>query len=1106
MNLFPRVIGLLCVAASLIVIPALTHPTSAKPSRTTSQKGQTSSAIGGVTLNLSDFGAAGDGVTDDGPAFQRGVDALAAAGGGTLFVPAGRYLVGTTVAKSFSAVSNATVRIQGVPSSTMPAPPTAGGHELMLGLDLTSEIIVATGPNHVAFSLTYLRELSFEHLVFLGRPQETTDAVVTLNLENIDKATIHHCEFYGLSSLGGGNIVRAVQSELTIELSVFLGCTANSGAYGAVVENLLWKKFVISNSIFLDYGGRPNFFSKTGLGAPLSWIDIGNAAAPTPESPRREFVVRDTFLDEGGWVGISAFPYRWGPTARIDLLYISGLKMNVSNMGTAGHLLYDIANVLIENSHYGWSHNAYAAIDLNRVENAIFDNLTCINHADRLRADSGTGRLTVINSVYAGLDSAAQITNVVNTTPEEDPVQYVRQQFLSALGRQPDPAAHFYWSDKLVRCGTNNDCLTEKRSELNLYLGQIPQVDFSINGTVVDIDGEPLSDAAVSLTGSQTSATVTDSEGKFRFANLPTSGSYTVAVSKLGYNFASKSFIHPASDTNAVFQARLVHSIGGRITRANGTGLSGVTVQVDQSPALTVSTNASGHYSFSELPAGQNYTIVPSSPDFEFTPASTSFQNLSSNQTANFTGNQTNVSITGTVLDEADGPMNGVTVNLTGSQSATASTDAQGNFSFSGLPTSGNYTVTVNKQHYSFVPASQNFLNPSDNVTVSFQAQLNRHSISGRITRTSGTGLSGVTVQLAQSPATSVISDANGNYSFPELPAGQTFTIVPSLPDFEFTPASTSFLNLSSNQTANFIGGLTNVSITGTVLDEVDGPMSGVTVNLTGSQSTTVTTDAQGNFSFSGLPTSGSYTVTVSKQHYSFVPASQSVVSPVENVIVGFQARLNRHSINGRITRSDGTGVSGLTLRLSETTTAVTDLNGYYSFLELPAGQSYTVVPSSSAFVFTPMNTTLVDLSTTQTVNFVGKLKPRLLTIDASDIAVALDSTSFISQPFSIVSSFGFSGDGLTRLAVFSTNIEPTTASSEISVAAEDDEGHIYPLEIEYFGDVPGQIWLKQLNIKLSQTMPTDKCLKLKLTVAGVVSNDARICIAGAGSSSSLAR
>jgi hypothetical protein len=42
-------------------------------------------------------------------------------------------------------------------------------------------------------------------------------------------------------------------------------------------------------------------------------------------------VIRDTFLDEGGWIGITAFPHLWGfPIDPIDLIYISGLKMNVS--------------------------------------------------------------------------------------------------------------------------------------------------------------------------------------------------------------------------------------------------------------------------------------------------------------------------------------------------------------------------------------------------------------------------------------------------------------------------------------------------------------------------------------------------------------------------------------------------------------------------------------------------------------------------------------------------------------------------------------------------------------------------------------------------------
>lgn len=47
--------------------------------------------------SLGDFGARGDGVTLDTSALQRAIDATAQRGGGTVFVPAGRYVIGSIV-------------------------------------------------------------------------------------------------------------------------------------------------------------------------------------------------------------------------------------------------------------------------------------------------------------------------------------------------------------------------------------------------------------------------------------------------------------------------------------------------------------------------------------------------------------------------------------------------------------------------------------------------------------------------------------------------------------------------------------------------------------------------------------------------------------------------------------------------------------------------------------------------------------------------------------------------------------------------------------------------------------------------------------------------
>ena len=93
--------------------------------------------------------------------------------------------------------------------------------------------------------------------------------------------------------------------------------------------------------------------------------------------------MRSVFLDEGGYMGLSSLTYLYTPpSAPIDLLYVTGLFMNVSNFGTTGHHLYGLERVLIEKSHYGWSHNADSAISLLSVGNAIIDEAECVADAN----------------------------------------------------------------------------------------------------------------------------------------------------------------------------------------------------------------------------------------------------------------------------------------------------------------------------------------------------------------------------------------------------------------------------------------------------------------------------------------------------------------------------------------------------------------------------------------------------------------------------------------------------------------------------------------------------------------------------------------------------
>ena len=79
---------------------------------------------------------------------------------------------------------------------------------------------------------------------------------------------------------------------------------------------------------------------------------------------------------------------------------------------------------------------------------------------------------------------------------------------------------------------------------------------------------------------------------------------------------------------------------------------------------------------------------------------------------------RTSVNITGRVVDANGAALAGVAVNLTGTQSATTTTDSSGKFAFNFVSTSG--TTTVTPQGAGFNPLSRTFAGPTFNQSVTF--------------------------------------------------------------------------------------------------------------------------------------------------------------------------------------------------------------------------------------------------------------------------------------------------------------------------------------------------------------------------------------------------
>jgi carboxypeptidase family protein len=255
--------------------------------------------------------------------------------------------------------------------------------------------------------------------------------------------------------------------------------------------------------------------------------------------------------------------------------------------------------------------------------------------------------LTVINSTYSLLDSSAWSTKTITTaTVEEDPVQYVRARFADVLGRDPDAAAHFFWSDLLINCLDDAACQSLTKEALENYLAQDPATVFAITGHVNDEQNNPLTGATVTLSGSQSVTTTTDANGNYVFANLPTSGQYLVTPSQTDVVFDPAIFVTPSGDQVANFVAKpkppeiKKYSLSGRVLSVNGEPMPGVVVTLSGAVNRATMTSGDGSYSFPEIDAGASCTVSAAKDGYLMSPVVQTFKALSANTVADFQATQ----------------------------------------------------------------------------------------------------------------------------------------------------------------------------------------------------------------------------------------------------------------------------------------------------------------------------------------------------------------------------------------------------------------------------------------------------------------------------------
>jgi len=232
-----------------------------------------------------------------------------------------------------------------------------------------------------------------------------------------------------------------------------------------------------------------------------------------------------------------------------------------------------------------------------------------------------------------------------------------------------------------------------------------------------------------------------------------------------------------------------------------------------------------------------------------------------------------------------------------------------------------------------------------------------------------------VTVELrdAANAVLQTVVSATGNFTFSNLPSGQTYKVTALKATYTFTPVT--LTNVTTNQTAIVINGtqpLYNVS--GTVLNGATG-VSGVTVTATsGATVLTAISNASGVYSVTGLTAGLNFTVTAAKTGFSYTPTSTVYNAIDSNKTLNFSqgAPVVYYAVSGTVLNNT-IPVSGVTVTATSTAgtfTATTNSSGVYSIANLPAGGNYTVTAALAGQTFTPASTVYTNLTSNKTLNF----------------------------------------------------------------------------------------------------------------------------------------
>ena len=331
--------------------------------------------------------------------------------------------------------------------------------------------------------------------------------------------------------------------------------------------------------------------------------------------------------------------------------------------------------------------------------------------------------------------------------------------------------------------------------------------------------------------------------------------------------------------------------------------------------------------------------------------------------------------VSGYIVDEFDAGIEGVTVALTGDKSDSTTTDAHGFYSFSNI-VNGSYTVTPTKSGLEFTPDHEDVVvDDADEVVDDIEGGAIKWTISGYILDGDSDGIENVTVTLSGDDNDSDTTDAHGYYEF-SMPDGD-YTLTPTLAHYSFT-ADHEDITVAGDDVVvdTMVSALSAWTVSGYILDGDSAGIEDVTITLTGDDSDSTTTDADGYYEFTFLP-AGDYAITPTLSGYVFTADHEDVTVSGAAVVVDTMVGENIYiALPYTYNMSDVAPSSGgvaaqladwdvwTTLADGTITTSIADLNSYSpsgvtKAFSVPWGASRSGIVNNIGLVVDPSLTSI---------------------------------------------------------------------------------------------------------------------------------------------------